>query len=52
MIVVYRQYTFALIAYNDLKKHLESIKPGDKHLDRCWYSVQSFLVAVGTGKLR
>ncbi|MFZ0513840.1 MAG: hypothetical protein WAM14_19695 [Candidatus Nitrosopolaris sp.] len=41
------QYTFAYIAYNDLKKQLESIKPGDKeHLDRCWYSIQSFLVAV------
>lgn len=42
--------TFALTAYNDLInsfESLESIASRDKEkLDRCWYSIEAFLVAV------
>ena len=44
------QCMFALIAYNDLIKSLESLESiasRDKEkLDRCWYSIEAFLIAV------
>jgi hypothetical protein len=44
------QCTFALIAYSDLIKSLESLESiesrGKEKLDRCWYSIEAFLIAV------
>jgi hypothetical protein len=41
------QCIFALMAYEDLTKSLESIKHANTdELDRFWYSIQAFLVAV------
>lgn len=44
-----------IVVYNPNTKTIHLLlesKPGDKeHIDRCWFFVRSFLVAVGTGKL-
>jgi hypothetical protein len=44
---IQRNCDLALLAYKDIKKSLELIKPDDKDIiDRFWLSVESFLVAV------
>lgn len=44
---IQRQCNFALIAYEAMITYVKEMRQGDnKELDRFWYSVQSFLVAV------
>ncbi|MFZ0514108.1 MAG: hypothetical protein WAM14_21055 [Candidatus Nitrosopolaris sp.] len=44
---IHRQCIFVLMAYDGLTKSLELTKQGDtEELDRFWYSIQAFLVAV------
>jgi hypothetical protein len=44
---IQRNGEFALLAYGDFINYLGSMKTGDSHLlDRFWFSVESFLIAV------
>jgi hypothetical protein len=44
---IQRNCDFALLAYNDMVRCLDSMKPGDKKiLDRFWLRVESLLISV------
>jgi hypothetical protein len=44
---IYRQCIFGIMAYDELTKSLESIMESEAdQLDRFWYSIQTFLIAV------